>query len=316
MRHVVFHYQASPVLTRRLAALAESDGILVDIVVPDDQPALRAVQPRCEALWHVLEPVTAAFIEACPKLRLIQKIGVGVNTINLDAARTRGIAVCNMPGTNSRAVAEMTLALMLACLRRLIPLDAAVRGGAGWQRPAAEMDQFGEIGGRRVGLAGMGAVPRLLAPVLTALGAEIVYWTRAPKPELPYRWLPFEELLAASDVLSLHLPLTAETEKLLDAAAFRRLKPGAILINTARGGLVDEAALLAALENGHLAGAGLDVFAEEPVARDNPLLRQERVVLAPHLAWLTPETLERSIGVAVENVRRLGAGEPLLHQVA
>jgi phosphoglycerate dehydrogenase-like enzyme len=316
MRHVVFHYQASPALTRRLAALSASNGLKIDIIAPAEAVALAAAKPTCEVLWHVLEPVTAAFINACPRLRLIQKIGVGVNTIDLAAAKARAVAVCNMPGTNSWAVAEMTLALMLACLRRLVPLDAAVRNGEGWRRPVEEMDRFGEIGGRCVGLVGMGAVPRLLAPVLTALGAEVVYWTRVAKPELPYRWLPLPELLAASDILSLHLPLVPETERLLDGAAFQRMRPGAILINTARGGLIDEAALVAALDAGRLAAAGLDVFAAEPVDPDNPLLRQDGVVLAPHLAWLTPETLERSTRVAAENVRRLTSGEPLLHRVA
>src|SRR3954453_20697891 len=157
MARVLFHYQASPALTRRLRAL-EGEGLAVDVVAPADAAALAMALPHTEVLWHVLEPVTAAVIAAAPGLRLIQKIGVGVNTIDLDAARARGIAVCNMPGTNTAAVAELTLSLMLACLRRLVTLDAAVRAGKGWRRPAGEMDDFGEIGGRSVGLGGFGAV--------------------------------------------------------------------------------------------------------------------------------------------------------------
>jgi phosphoglycerate dehydrogenase-like enzyme len=213
-------------------------------------------------------------------------------------------------------VAELTLALMLACLRRLVPLDAAVRAGEGWRRPPEEMDRFGEIGGRTVGLVGYGAVPRLLAPVLRALGAEVVYWTRAPRGGEEAAWRPLDRLLAEADIVSLHLPLVPETEWLVDRRALSRLRPGAVLVNTARGGLIDEAALVDALRDGRLGAAGLDVFAQEPLPDGHPLTRLENVVLVPHLAWLTPETLARSLAVAVENVRRLGAGEPLLHRVA
>src|SRR3954453_17792472 len=136
MARVLFHYQASPALARRLRAL-EQNGLTVEIVAPADAAALAMALPHTEVLWHVLEPVTAAVIAAAPRLRLIQKIGVGVNTIDLEAARSRGIAVCNMPGTNTPAVAELTLALMLACLRRLVKLDTAGRAGEGWGRPAA-----------------------------------------------------------------------------------------------------------------------------------------------------------------------------------
>jgi phosphoglycerate dehydrogenase-like enzyme len=315
MQQVVFHYQASPVLAKDLAALA-GEGIAVRAVPPDDRRALLAALQGAEALWHVLEPVTAELIAAAPKLRLIQKIGVGVNTIDLGAARARGIAVCNMPGTNSRAVAEMTLGLMLACLRRLPQLDAATRAGAGWQRPVDEMDRFGEIGGRTVGLVGYGAVPRLLGPVLAVMGARVVCWTRSPRPDAVAESVTLKELLAASDIVSLHLPLVPETAKLIDERALARMKPGSILVNTARGALIDRDALVEALRSGHLRAAGLDVFAEEPLPRDHPLLALENVVLAPHLAWLTPETLARSLAVAVENCRRLRAGAPLLHRVA
>ena len=314
MRRVLFHYQASPALTRRLRAL-ERDGLGVDIVGPTDAPALAAALPHTEVLWHVLEPVTAALIATAPRLRLIQKIGVGVNTIDLEAARRHGIAVCNMPGTNTPAVAELTLALMLACLRRVVTLDAAVRAGEGWRRPAEEMDGFGEIGGRTVGLVGYGAVPQRLSPVLRSLGAEVVYWTRAPKPGEEAAWRPLERLLEEADIVSLHLPLAPETEQLIDRAALARMRPGAVLVNTARGGLVDEAALVDALREGRLDAAGLDVLAQEPLPEGHPLTRLGNVVLVPHLAWLTPETLARSLAVAVENLRRLGAGEGLLHRV-
>lgn len=314
MQQVVLHYQASPTLAKGLAALA-AEGLQVRAIPPEDRRGFTQALPGIEVLWHVLEPVTAAMIETAPRLRLIQKIGVGVNTIDLAAARARGIAVCNMPGTNSRAVAEMALGLMLACLRRLPQLDAATRAGLGWQRPAGEMDDFGEIAGRTVGLVGYGAVPALLAPILGAMGAETLYWSRSTKPGAAARFTPLPELLAASDIVSLHLPLLPETAGLIDARALARMRPGSILINTARGGLVSEPALIEALRCGHLRAAGLDVFQEEPLPSGHPLLGLGNVVLAPHLAWLTPETLARSIAVAAENARRLRQGAPLLHRV-
>ena len=269
-----------------------------------DVQAFERLLPQIEVLWHVLKPVTADVIAKAPKLKLIQKIGSGVNTIDVEAAKRRGIAVCNLPGTNSRAVAEMTLLLMLACLRRLPGLSAAVRAGR-WLDAWKLQDNFGELGGRTVGLLGYGAVPRILAPMLEAMGAKVQYWSRSAGD--------FATVLGASDIVSLHLPLTNETEKLVDP---RRMKRGSILINTARGGLVDEPALVEALKSGHLAAAGLDVFSAEPLPAGHPLLALPNVVCSPHLAWLTQETLERSIGAAMENVRRLAAGELLLHRVA
>ncbi len=306
MTVVLFHYQAPPALARRLVDL-KAEGIDVSIVDPEDAAGLAAALPATEVLWHVLAPADAALIAAAPKLRLIQKWGVGLNTIDLDAARARGIRVANMPGTNSRAVAELSLLLMLACLRRLYAVETGFRDGR-WAPPADVMAGLGELAGRRVGLVGMGAVPMLLAPIVGAMGAEAVYWSRTEKPGVPARWLELDELLATSDIVSLHLPLTPDTQDLVDIG---KLKRGAILVNTARGGLVDEGRLYEALAAGRIAAAGLDVFAEEPVPTDRPLLQLPNVTVTPHLAWLTAETLERSLAVAVENVRRLQAGEAL-----
>ena len=312
---VLFRYDCGPKLAARLQAFAAA-GLDVAICSESDDEAYARHMADAEVLWHVLKPVTAEHIAAASHLRLIQKIGVGVNTIDVEAARTRGIGVCNMPGTNSRAVAEMTLLLMLAALRRLPALDAATRRGEGWAAGPRWQESYGELAGRVVGLVGFGAVPALLAPILKSIGAEILYTARSRKADTPAAWSTLDALLARSDILSLHLPLTAETARIIDAAALARMKPGAILVNTARGGLVDEPALIAALRSGHIAAAGLDVFADEPVAPDSALLTLDNVALVPHLAWLTPETLERSLAVAAENCRRLAKGEALLHRVA
>jgi phosphoglycerate dehydrogenase-like enzyme len=315
MMKAIFHYDAGPRLQARFAGL-RADGFDIAPCPEADEETLAALLPEAEVLLHVLKPATEAIIARAPRLRLIQKIGVGVNTIDLAAARARGIAVANMPGTNTPAVAEATLLLMLAALRNLAGLDRACRAGRGWEAGPELQERAGELRGRIVGLVGAGMVPRALVPMLHGLGARPIYWSRAEHPELDVPRVELDALLATADIVSLHLPLVPETEFLIDGAALARMKPGAILINTARGGLVDEAALVAALTSGHLRAAGLDVFAAEPVPSDNPLLKLDNVALMPHVAWLTPETLDRSLDVAVENMRRLREGRELLYQVA
>lgn len=314
MIKAVLQYRASPGFR---AAIERSRGeITVAIVDEDDDQAFAREIADAQVLLHVLKPVTAAMMDLAPRLRLIQKIGVGVNTIDIAAAQARGIAVANMPGTNTQSVAEMTLALMLGVLRRTSCFDPLTRRGQGWHPDPATLDGCGEIGGRTVGFLGFGAVARRLAPVIEALGGKVVYCATAPKPELPWQAVDLPTLLRVSDILSLHAPLTPATSQIIDRAAIAAMKPGAILINTARGGLVDEEALIEALSSGHLGGAGLDVFAQEPTAPDNPLFGLDTVVLMPHLAWLTPETLQRSLDVAFGNCRALRDGTDLAHRVA
>lgn len=304
---IVLHARPSPGFRAAVDDIF-GKGVVVHV---DEAAPLDGVAGEVTALLHVLTPVTAEWIASAPKLKLIQKLGVGVNTIALDAARERGVAVCNMPGTNSQAVAEMALSLIMAVLRRTCFFDARTRAGEGWSADPAELDSVGEVAGRTVGLVGFGHSAQRLAPVLAALGARVVYTARSPR-DVPYEFWPLERLLAQSDVVSLHMPLTEETRGCIDPLAMKR---GAVLVNTARGELVDEARLVEALGSAHLRGAGLDVFAAEPVPAGNALLALPNVVLAPHIAWLTPETLVRSLEVARENCRRLAAGEPLLHQV-
>jgi len=307
---LVYHAAAGPDLAARLAALP---GLDIAICPEGDDRRLASLLPLCEVLWHVLQRCTAEMIAAAPKLRLIQKIGVGVNTIDLAAAKARGIPVCNLPGTNSRAVAELTLALMLAVLRRVPRFGASLRSGV-WIDLALQ-DGLGELGGRVVGLVGYGSVPRILAPVLVAMGCEVLYTARHAHADAAGQFVALSALLEQSDVISLHLPLTAETERLIDRAAIGRMKKGCILVNTARGGLVDEPAMIDALRSGQLGGAGLDVFTEEPLPRDAALLPLDNVVVTPHVAWTTTGTFDRSFALAAENCRRIMAGTPLLHRV-
>jgi phosphoglycerate dehydrogenase-like enzyme len=310
----LLQYRATAGFRDRLAA-AETDWLSISVVDEDDEPAFIAAMQDADVLWHVLKPVTSQVIANAPRLRLIQKIGVGVNTIDLKAAEERGIAVANMPGTNSRAVAESTLTLMLAALRRTLYFDAITRRGDGWRPEPEIFDGLGEIGARTVGLIGMGAVPSCLTPVLLALGARVLYTSRTPKPDVPAQRASLDELIAQSDIVSLHVPLTDETEKMIDRERIARMKAGVVIVNTARGQLIDEAALVDGLESGHVAAAGLDVFTSEPADATNPLFALPNVVVSPHVAWLTPETCDRSLVFAVENCRRLRSGEALLHRV-
>jgi len=311
----VLQYRASRGFRAALARDAVAAGVDAVAVDETDDAGFAREIADADVLLHVLKPVTAAMIAQAPRLKLVQKLGVGVNTIDLDACKAAGAAVANMPGVNSQAVAEMTLALMLSVLRRLSYLDPLTRRGEGWAPDPDLIDGAGEIAGRTVGFVGYGASASRLGAALEALGAQVIYTARSAKPGLAGRFVSLTSLLADADIVSLHVPLTLETRGLIGAEAIAAMRPGAILINTARGELVDEAALAVALASGRVRGAGLDVFAQEPVDPANPLLALPNVVVAPHMAWLTPETLDRSLAVAFENCRRLAAGAPLLNRI-
>ena len=310
----VLQYRATPGFHAAISAL-ENDWLRIVVVDEADKQTFAREMQDADVLLHVLERVTAAVIEHAPRLRLIQKLGVGVDTIDLEAARARGIAVCNMPGANTRAVAELALLLMLATLRRLCELDRQTRTGRGWTLDSQLVDSLGELGGRTVGLIGFGAVGKCLTPMLQGIGANVIYTSRTEADGAPARFVPLPSLLSDADVVSLHLPLTPLTRAMIDDGAITSMKPGAILINTARGGLVDYDALYRALVSGHVRGAGLDVYDAEPAKASHPLFQLQNVVVTPHVAWLTAETLHRSLGLFAENCRRLRDGIALLHRI-
>ena len=309
---VLFHYAAGQALRSRVEQLGEQGLGVVCCPEGADTPFNENIEDA-QILWHVLQPVTADIIGRAPNLKLIQKLGVGVNTIDLEAAKARNIAVCNMPGTNSQAVAEMALYLMLGALRQATSLARACRSGT-WYLKAATKDALGEIRGRTVGFVGFGGIPKILAPILHAMGARVIYYARKPKT-VPYEFASLESLLEQSDIVTLHVPATPDTNGLISQLRLSLMKPGAILINTARGELVDEEALQDALRSGHLSAAGLDVFGQEPVSPQNPLLSLDNVVVTPHVAWLTNETLSRCVDVAVRNSLAIMHGKDLVHRV-
>lgn len=311
---VLLHYGAS---TGYLAALEarRPDWLDVAVVAEADDDGFYRELPDTDVILHALRPISAADMDLAPGLKLIQKIGIGVNTIDVDAATERGIAVANMPGSNAIAVAETALMLMLAAARRLTHIDRATRAGQGWEIPPDDYDQVSEIAGKTVGLVGYGAIPQHLGPILNAMGARVLYTAQTPKPDAAAAWRELDDLIEEADIISLHIPQTDVTAGIISSERIARMKKGVVLVNTARGGLVDEGAFVQALQTGQIGAAGLDVYASEPVDADNPLLSMENVICMPHISWLTPQTLERSLDIAVENCRRIRDGEEPLHHV-
>lgn len=292
---------------------AESDWLDVRWCAEDDDTTLHRELPGADVIWHVLRPLSEADLGLAAQCRLVHKLGAGVNTIDVDAATRAGIAVANMPGANAPSVTEGTLLLMLAALRRLPVLDRATRAGRGWPSDPSLGETVRDIGGCTVGLVGYGNIAKQVEAVLKTLGARVLH--TSTRDDGHPGWQPLPALLAESDIVSLHLPLTPATRHLIDRDALASMKPGAVLVNTARGPIVDEDALADALRAGRLGAAGLDVFAVEPVSPGNPLLELDNVVLTPHVTWYTVDTMRRYLEVAVDNCRRLRDGLPLANVV-
>ncbi|GLE51160.1 2-hydroxyacid dehydrogenase [Mycobacterium montefiorense] len=308
---VLAHFVPSDKVLDFLAA--EADWLDIRWCAADDDTDFYRELPEADVIWHVLRPLSGADLRRGKRLRLVHKLGAGVNTVDIEAATERGIAVANMPGANAPSVAEGTVLLMLAALRRLPALDRATRQGRGWPSDPGLGETVRDIGGCTVGLVGYGNIAKRVAAFVGAMGATVVH-NSTRDDGLP-GWLPLPELLAVSDIVSLHLPLTANTHHLLNRDAIALMKPSAVLVNTSRGPVVDESALFVALRDGRLAAAGLDVFEVEPVAPDNPLFDLDNVVLTPHVTWYTADTMRRYLVEAIGNCRRLHDGEPLANMV-
>lgn len=310
----ILHYRAGPILRQTLSE-SPPDGWTVSVIDETDIERFERELPEADVLLHVLHPITRDQMERAPKLKLIQKIGVGVDTIDLDAAEDLGIGVANMPGTNSQAVAEIAVGLMLSVLRQIPTLDRCIREGTGWSLPPEQLERSGEICGRTLGFIGFGEVPRRIAPIIKGFSGRVIYHDQQAFSGFDAEQLGLEQVLAEADIVSLHVPLVESTRELIRAETIASMKDGAVLINTARGGLVNEADLFAALQRGKLRGAGLDVLATEPAPADTPLLSLPNVVALPHVAWLTPETISRSLNVAFQNAARVLQGGELINQI-
>lgn len=247
-------------------------------------------------------------LRALPKLKLIACCSIGVDCVDLKTARELGITICNVPGRTATIVAEHALALLLGAARRLAYMTSEMKSGRWPTR------QLIYLSGRRLGVMGTGNIGCEMIRMARGLGMDVVAWSMNPDPakaaRLGFRYVDRDELFATSDAISLHLKLTDDSRGLVDRAAFAKMKEGALLVNTARGAIVDHAALVDALNSGHLGGAALDVFETEPLAPDDPILKCVQVILTPHVADHMPEALDLLSGGAVDNVIAYLAGRP------
>ncbi|HOD82695.1 MAG: (S)-sulfolactate dehydrogenase [Planctomycetes bacterium ADurb.Bin126] len=286
-----------PALDRVAAA-----GYEVVFPTPGKQPSeaeLVAAAAGCVGYLAGVEPISAAVLEAATSLRVISRNGVGIDNIDLPAARRLGIAVRKAVGANARGVAELTMAHILALTRWVGLGDRAIKAGA-WQRRKGI-----ELVGRTLGLIGCGHIGRLVARFAMGLDMKVLAFDVVADasfaPGEGFAWAELEQVLAGGDIISLHCPAPADGSCLIDAAAIARMKKGAFLINTARAELVDQAALAAAIESGHVAGASMDVFRTEPPGED-PLVANDRVLATPHVGGFTDESVDRAVEMAVDNL--------------
>jgi phosphoglycerate dehydrogenase-like enzyme len=265
---------------------------------PDEAELLRVV-PGCVGWLAGVEPITASVLGTARGLRAISRNGTGVDNIDVAAAERLGIRVLRAEGANARGVAELAIGLILSMLRSIPWSDSRLKAGA-WERRRGF-----EIGGRTIGVVGCGRIGRLVAEMALGLGGRVLGHDAYPlsgyAPGPAFRYADLDTVLAAADILTLHCPPPPGGRPLLDAAAFGRIKRGAVLVNTARAGLVEEGAVLAALEDGRLAGFATDVFPEEPPAPSS-LLSHPRVIATPHIGGFTDESVAQATRVAVDNL--------------
>lgn len=273
---------------------------------PPSQDVLVAEAARSDGLLtNISDRVDASLLEASPRLRIVSQMAVGYDNIDIAAATERRVLVTNTPGVLTDATADMAFALLLAQARRLSEGDRAIRAGEwGDWKPWFLLGR--DLTGKTLGIVGLGAIGQAMAKRALGFGMRIIYNSRRRKPDieasLHVQWRELPQLLAESDYVSLHVALTEETRGLIGAPEFDRMKRDAVLINTARGPVIDQEALLAALREGRIGGAGLDVFESEPLPSDHALLAMANVVVAPHLGSATLETRTRMSDLAVDNL--------------
>lgn len=262
-------------------------------------------------------PITRDVLDRAAKLKMIQRSGVGLDSLDLDAIREKGIPLYVNQGVNAESVAEHALLLMLACLRRLPVIDRNTKNGI-WKKQEQGI-QTRELKGKTVGLIGMGHIARTLVELLQPFGVKLLYFNRSRAEEAYERekglqFVTLDELLRKADVVSLHCALTEETMGLLNRDALEKMKPGAILINTARGGLIETAALEEALRSGRISFAGLDVHEREPIDEANSLKKLDQVILTPHIAGVTEDSFRAMMHDAFRNIACFDRG--LLEEIA
>lgn len=321
MAHIVV---TRPLVEGGLDALREDHTLTVHDPDPEGnrtEDDIIAMADEADVLLSVLaDPITKRVFEACPSLKMVAQYAVGIDNIDLTAAKEHDVVVTHTPGVLTDATADFTWALLLAVARHLRAADQYVRDGR-FERWETTLLMGMELSDKTLGIVGLGRIGRAVARRALGFGMEVVYHNRrranpTVERQVSARYVPLDDLLATSDVVSLHCPHNEESHHLIDAAALRRMKSSALLINTARGPVVEEAALVAALDAGEIAGAALDVFEEEPDVHPG-LLRQDRVVLAPHIGSATTRARTRMVNMAVESIQAVLTGaETIPHRAA
>lgn len=299
MTRIVVPDDAPPVMSKSAAwpEFANSHEAALHDTLPGDSLVARIADAEVVVNIRSSTQFTREVLAACTRLRMISIWGTGTDNVDLAAAAAHGVTVTNTPGVAAASIAEHTLALLFAVARRIVTLDRSTRAGE-WARGEMTM-----LAGKTLGVIGLGAIGRRVAALGTSIGMHVIAWTFHPENAPGFDHVPLDRLLAESDVVSLHLRLSEKARHFLDAARIAQMKPSAILVNTARGAIVDEAALVDALASRRIAGAGLDVYEAEPLRPGNALAALDNVVMTPHCAGITPEVLEAGLAMALDNVR-------------
>ncbi|WP_019594015.1 2-hydroxyacid dehydrogenase [Thioalkalivibrio sp. ALM2T] len=285
-------------------------------LIPLEQPGQDEVIRRAADADYMLvggrTRIDAKVLDSAPKLKMIQRSGVGLDSLDLEAIRARGLPLYVNEGINARSVAEHTLMLILGTLRRIGEVNTVTHEGQ-WLKHEMGIDCH-DLFGKQIGLIGLGSIGTHVAEILKAFGVNTVYFKRNRlesdrENQLNVRYVSLQELLEGSDIISLHTALNDETFNLIGRDELASMKDGAVLINTARGGLIDEAAMLDSLKSGQLGGAGLDAFSEEPMLSNHPLMEMNNVLATPHIGSITAETFAGMIGGALENIALFEGGK-------
>lgn len=290
---------------------------LGDVTVYDRTPAEKTLERMQDAEIVITNKtvITRELIAACDKLRYLGVLATGYNVIDIEAAKERQIPVCNVPGYSTQAVAQMTFSLLLELTAHAALHNMSVHAGdwcrsqdfCYWKAP------YVDLAGKTMGLIGFGSIGQAVAKIAAAFGMNVLVYSRTVKPWLETEQIHFTDLdtlLSSSDVVSLHCPLFPETTRLIRKETLARMKDGAYLINTARGGCIDEADVAEALKSGKLAGAGADVVSVEPIREDNPLLTAPNMMITPHISWASTDSRTLLMKLAAQNVEAFLAGNP------
>ena len=308
-----------PLPGERLANLADLCELhVLDSAATVAEPRVREELSSCHGVICLLtDRMDRSLLDGMPHLQFVSSVSVGVDHIDVPALTARGIPVGHTPGVLVDTTADAAFALLLAAARRVVEGDRYIRAG-NWragQRWSPDFFLGKDVSGATLGIIGLGAIGQAVARRAAGFGMHVVGWTPSGREVAGVEAASLEALLLRSDFVSVHLALTTATRNLLDAGRIAAMKPGAVLVNTARGGIVDEQALARALDEGRLFAAGLDVFEREPIAMDNPLLQHPRVVVAPHIGSATTLTRARMIDIAVRNAVAALNGQPMPHCV-